>query len=119
LSTAHRIVTELVEWQVLSRDADGRYCVAGLPGEAPCPLRLREAAATIVADLGAVTGCAVRLGVLSDARISYVEKVSDTQPLSAWSAAATQPGAGGASVPGRRGPHGDPGARDRGTRPVA
>jgi len=94
LSTAHRIVTELVDWQVLSRDADGRYRLAApteVRGAALRPERLREAAAPIVADLGAVTHSAVRFGFLRDARVGYVEKPRDTRPLSAWSQAATLP----------------------------
>lgn len=93
LSTAHRIVTELVDWQVLSRDADGRYRLASTAaGRGDLhPEALREAAAPIVADLSTVTGGAVRFGFLRGARVVYVEKASDTEPLPGWSPAATLP----------------------------
>jgi DNA-binding IclR family transcriptional regulator len=94
LSTAHRILTELVGWEVLHRDPDGRSCLApaaGARGVGLCPLRLREAAAPTVTDLTAVTRRAVRFGFLRGARVSYIEKLTEMQPLSAFSSAATLP----------------------------
>jgi DNA-binding IclR family transcriptional regulator len=94
LSTAHRIITELVDWQVLSREADGRYRLAPTPGtrgDVLRPERLCAAAAPIITDLRAVTRSTVRFGFLRGARVSYVEKACAAQPLSAWSPAATLP----------------------------
>lgn len=94
LSTTHRIVGELADWQVLHRDADGRYrrqSAGGTHEAALTSSELRVAAGPTVTDLGSVTGSDVRLGVLQDSRVWYVEKAHGPQPLTAFSPAATLP----------------------------
>ncbi len=73
ISTTHRLVGDLVSRRVLERTEDGAYRV-GLPlrmigGLAmPSSPPLLEQALVVIADVAAVTGTAVRVGVLDSSR---------------------------------------------------
>jgi DNA-binding IclR family transcriptional regulator len=73
ISTTHRLVSDLVSRRVLERTEDGAYRV-GLPlrmigGIAlPSSPPLLEQALVVIADVAAVTGTAVRVGVLDGHR---------------------------------------------------
>jgi len=94
LTTTHRLVTELVAAQLLERSPDG-YRV----GPALSRLRATETvggptiaqlAPAVLDDLAAVTGRPVRLGVLRDLRVAYVEKAGRT-PTTSFAAGAQLP----------------------------
>jgi IclR family transcriptional regulator, acetate operon repressor len=75
ISTTHRLVGELVSRRVLERTGDGGYRV-GQPlrmiGDIspPSPPPLLERALDVIADVAAVTGTAVRVGVLDGHRLA-------------------------------------------------
>lgn len=78
LTTTHRLVTELVTAQLLERAPEG-YRVGPALGrlrarEAPGGPTVAQLAPAVLDDLAAVTGYPVRLGVLGDLRVAYVEK---------------------------------------------
>jgi DNA-binding IclR family transcriptional regulator len=81
ISTTHRLVWELVSRRVLERTAGGGYRV-GLPLRMiggisfPSPPPLLDRALEVIADLVAVTGTTVRVGVLDHRRLTVVA----TQP---------------------------------------
>jgi DNA-binding IclR family transcriptional regulator len=95
ISTAHRLTSELASWRLLERTADGRY-KAGLAlrmmgtGDS-CPPALRERAPCVLEDLSRVTRCRVRLGVLQDLEVAYIEKQPGPRPVSSFMPAATLP----------------------------
>jgi DNA-binding IclR family transcriptional regulator len=95
ISTAHRLTSELASWRLLERTADGRYR-AGLPlrmmgsGDA-CRPALRERAPCVLEDLARVTRCRVRLGVLQELEVAYIEKQPGPRPVSSFMPAATLP----------------------------
>jgi DNA-binding IclR family transcriptional regulator len=93
LSTAHRLVVELADWQLLSRGGDGRYVlVEPATRQADrAAADIRFAAGPIVEDLSAVTRRDVRVGVLDGSRVLYAEKTYGHRPLSNFSSAATLP----------------------------
>jgi DNA-binding IclR family transcriptional regulator len=76
VSTTHRLVGELTSRRLLERAENGAYRV-GLPlrmlGAAPAEISLLERAGDVLADLSAATRSTVRLGVLHDMRVAYVE----------------------------------------------
>jgi DNA-binding IclR family transcriptional regulator len=95
ISTAHRLSTELAAWHVLERTEDGLYRV-GLPlrmigGHAGNCHNLWERAPYVMEDLSSATRHDVRLGVLQNFSVSYIEKLAGHRPVSAWSDAATLP----------------------------
>jgi DNA-binding IclR family transcriptional regulator len=85
MSTAHRLLTELAAWRILERTPDGNYRI-GLPllmiggYTTPVPTLLHLAPAAM-ADLSCATGYDVRLGVLDDLEISYIEKPVGPHPI--------------------------------------
>lgn len=95
VSTAHRLVTELSAWGVLERTGEAQYQV-GVPvrvmgsrlGHASS---LDERARRVVEDVAAATHCAVRLGVLEEDGVAYIEKQATHRPLSNPSASAVLP----------------------------
>jgi DNA-binding IclR family transcriptional regulator len=95
ISTAHRLTSELASWRLLERTTDGRYR-AGLPlrmmgsGDA-CRPALRERAPCVLEDLARVTRCRVRLGVLQELEVAYIEKAPGPRPVTSFSPAATLP----------------------------
>ncbi|MET1071010.1 MAG: IclR family transcriptional regulator [Umezawaea sp.] len=80
LSTTHRLVSELVEWGALDRDADGRYHVGlrlwELAVLSPGSLGLRERAMPFLEDLYEVTHQNVQLAVRDGLEAVYVERIS-------------------------------------------
>jgi len=95
ISTAHRLTSELASWRLLERTTDGRYR-AGLAlrmmgsGDS-CAPELRERAPCVLEDLSRVTHSRVRLGVLQDLEVAYIEKQPGPRPVSSFMPAATLP----------------------------
>jgi len=95
ISTAHRLTSELASWRLLERTDDGSYR-AGLPlrvigaGSATTP-SIPERAPCVLEDLAGATRSRVRLGVLRELEVAYIEKEPGPRPVTAFSAAATLP----------------------------
>jgi DNA-binding IclR family transcriptional regulator len=94
LTTTHRLVSELVAAQLLERSPDG-YCVGPALGrlcatETAGGPSVAQLAPAVLDDLAAVTGRSVRLGVLRDLRVAYVEKVGRA-PATSFATAAQLP----------------------------
>jgi DNA-binding IclR family transcriptional regulator len=85
VSTAHRLTTELVEWEFLQRSGDKRYCVGTLLTEIGVQEwhepTITEHARRVLEDLSAATRATVRFGVLNDLAVSYIEKRPHTRPV--------------------------------------
>jgi DNA-binding IclR family transcriptional regulator len=95
ISTAHRLANELAAWRILERTDDGQYRV-GLPlrmigTQARYTPSLQERAPCVMEDLSAATRSDVRLGVLHDLEVAYIEKLAGHRPVSTFSPAATLP----------------------------
>ncbi len=95
ISTAHRLTSELASWRLLERTEDGLYR-AGLPLRMigtvdACPPSIAERAPCVLEDLSAATRSRVRLGVLQDLEVAYIEKQPGPKPTSGFTAAATLP----------------------------
>lgn len=85
VSTTHRLVGELASRRIVERTAGGGYQI-GLPlrmiGSGRPPHRpLQEIAAEVMADLAAVTGSTVRLGVLDGPRIAVTQARAGAGPV--------------------------------------
>jgi DNA-binding IclR family transcriptional regulator len=95
LTTTHRLVNELTASRLLERAPHGGYRVGPAIGRLhrdagrPEPA-LAEVAPAVLDDLAAATGHPVRLGVLRDLRVAYVEKVGRT-PATSFAAGAVLP----------------------------
>ena len=80
LSTAHRVVAELLAWGGLERDPDGRLRIGLRLWEvgalAPRGLGLREAALPFMEDLYEVTHQNVQLAVRDDTELVFVERIA-------------------------------------------
>ncbi|HEY1974866.1 MAG TPA: IclR family transcriptional regulator [Pseudonocardia sp.] len=80
LATASRLVAELVEHGLLSRDADRRVRIGirlwELGSRASPALGLREAAMPFLEDLHAVVGQHVQIGVLDGEDVLFIERLS-------------------------------------------
>jgi DNA-binding IclR family transcriptional regulator len=78
-ATAHRLVTELVEWGALERPARGRYRIGmwlwQIGSLAPVARDLRDAALPFLQDLGAVTGQVVHLVVVDGHEALFLERL--------------------------------------------
>jgi DNA-binding IclR family transcriptional regulator len=95
LSTAHRLVRELAAWKILERTDDSDYCV-GLPlrliGRAGgTATSLEERACLVLQDLSQALDADVRLGVLGDRDVTYIEKPRGRRPVTTFSQGATVP----------------------------
>lgn len=79
LSTTHRLVGELVEWEALERRGDGAYVVGRrlwrLGLLAPVQVELRELALPHLQDLHASTQENAHLAVREDSHALYIERV--------------------------------------------
>ena len=79
MSTAHRLLGELQEWDAVQRDADGKYFVGRrmwqLGSLAPVQRELREVALPAMQDLYEATHENVHLAVLNGAAALYVERI--------------------------------------------
>jgi len=97
VSTTHRLASELVAWGTLERSEDGTYRPGGhlQPiGDQPplLPATIREKANRVMSDLATATcRAAVRLGLLHDGAVVYVEKVASERPVTMFYEAATAP----------------------------
>lgn len=80
LSTAHRLLGELVAWGALERGADGRYRVGlkvwELGSLSPRGLPLREVALPFMEDLYEATHENVQLSVLDGDEVVFLERLS-------------------------------------------
>jgi DNA-binding IclR family transcriptional regulator len=80
LATTSRLVAELVEHGLLSRDSDRRVRIGirlwELGSRASPALSLREAAMPFLEDLHAVVGHHVQIGVLEGEEVLFVERLS-------------------------------------------
>src|SRR6478735_12009442 len=80
LSTAHRLVAELVAWQGLTRGADGSYEIGrriwDLGALAAVSRELRKAALPFMHDLSATTGENVHIAVLEGTNALYIDRIS-------------------------------------------
>jgi IclR family acetate operon transcriptional repressor len=78
VSTAHRLATELTEWGFLERTDDRRYRVGPLLTDLGVRSlhepNLSEHARRVLDDLSSATHATVRLGVLDQLAVSYIEK---------------------------------------------
>lgn len=85
LSTAHRLVAELVDWGALARDADGRYEVGrrlwDLGLLAPVSRGLRDVALPYLQDISAATGENAHLAVRDGSAALYVERISGSAAI--------------------------------------
>jgi DNA-binding IclR family transcriptional regulator len=82
VSTAHRLVAELVTWDALERDADGRYVVGRRLWKvgtlAPVARELRQASLPAMQDLYEATHENVQLAVREGNAALYVESIRGT-----------------------------------------
>lgn len=80
LTTAHRLVAELVDWQALVRRGDGSYAIGRRLWQlgllAPVQQELREVAAPYLHDVHAATGDVVQLAVREGLAVLYVDRVA-------------------------------------------
>ena len=95
LSTAHRLVRELAAWKILERTDEGDYCV-GLPlrligGSCGTTTSLEERACLVLQDLSQALDADVRLGLLTDHDVTFIEKPRGRRPVTTFSQGATAP----------------------------
>jgi DNA-binding IclR family transcriptional regulator len=95
LSTAHRLVRELAAWKILERTDEGDYCV-GLPlrligGSGGSTTSLEERACLVLQDLSQALDADVRLGVLTDHDVTFIEKPRGRRPVTTFGQRATAP----------------------------
>lgn len=80
LSTAHRLVAELVAWGALERDEDGSYRIGlrlwELGALAPRGQGLRETALPFLEDLSQISRENVQLAVREGAEVVFVERIA-------------------------------------------
>ena len=85
VSTAHRLTSELVEWEFLQKTDDKRYCVGSFLTEIGVQAwhepTIKEHARRVLEDLSAATRSTVRFGVLRDQAVSCIEKRPNTSPV--------------------------------------
>ena len=85
VSTAHRLTTELVEWEFLERTGDKRYCVGAFLTEIGVQAwhepTIKEHARRVLDDLSAATRATIRFGVLNRLAVSYIEKRPNTRSV--------------------------------------
>lgn len=97
ISTAHRLTNELVSCGMLERPVDGHFRVGsqlrGIASHARyVPPTFHDRARRVMEDLAAATGrCVVRLGVLEDLQLNYLEKAPGDRAVSVGSDSGTMP----------------------------
>jgi DNA-binding IclR family transcriptional regulator len=79
LTTTHRLVGELIDWQALARETDGSYVIGRRLWQlgllAPVNQDLRELALPYLQDVHAVTRQTVHLAVREETEALYVERL--------------------------------------------
>lgn len=97
ISTAHRLASELAAWGILERTEEGQYR-AGVQlkvigsQSTLAPANIHEKARRVMEDLAAATSRTnVRLGVLSNLNVAYIEKLPGSRPVSMFYEAITAP----------------------------
>jgi DNA-binding IclR family transcriptional regulator len=95
MSTAHRLVYELTDREWLTREPDGTFrhgpALERLAYDVPPKPTLQERGPHVVADLVEVLRRTVRLGVLDEMEISYIEKSPGYTPVTSFGPAARLP----------------------------
>lgn len=97
VSTAHRLATELLDWGMLQRTGEGQFRIGmqlrAIANQAAMVApNLHERARRVMEDLAAAAGRGVvRLGVLQDLQLAYLEKGPGDRPVPAAFDAATLP----------------------------
>jgi DNA-binding IclR family transcriptional regulator len=97
VSTAHRLAMELVDWGMLQRTGEGQFRVGtqlrAIANQATAVVpNLHERARRVMEDLAAASGRAVvRLGVLQDAEVLFLEKEPGDHPVPVAFGSATMP----------------------------
>ena len=85
LTTAHRLLAELVAWGALARRDDGRYEIGrklwDLGLLAPVQLELRQVAAPFLLDVHTATRDTVHLAVREGTNALYVERISGRESV--------------------------------------
>lgn len=85
LSTTHRLIAELVEWEGLTRGADGRYEIGrriwALGSLSAVSRELRAIALPFMQDLSATTGENVHIAVLDGDRALYIDRISGSRAV--------------------------------------
>jgi IclR family acetate operon transcriptional repressor len=87
VSTAHRLALELVDWGMLQRTGEGQFRIGtqlrAIANQATAaPPTLHERARWVMEDLAAAAGRAVvRLGVLKDLEVLFLEKEPGDHPV--------------------------------------
>ena len=85
LSTAHRLVAELVAWGALARRSDGRYEIGrriwDLGLLAPVSLGLRDVALPFLQDISSATGENAHIAVRDGTSALYVERISGSRAV--------------------------------------
>jgi DNA-binding IclR family transcriptional regulator len=88
VSTAHRLTSELVEWEFLQKTDDKRYCVGTFLTEIGVQSwhepTIKEHARRVLEDLSAATRSTVRFGVFKDLAVSCIEKRPNTSPAASY-----------------------------------
>jgi DNA-binding IclR family transcriptional regulator len=95
LTTTHRLVAELAAARLLERTTAGGYKVGPAVGrlhrdDDRCGSTVAQLAPAVLDDLASATGGPVRLGVLRDLRVAYVEKAGRA-PATSFAAGAVLP----------------------------
>src|SRR5207244_138333 len=94
-STAHRLVTELTAHEILIRAEDGTYragqSVQVFAAGDSQPQSISDWARPVMEDLSRSLCTQVRLGVLCDLLVAYIEKGPGHEPVSRFSKKATVP----------------------------
>jgi DNA-binding IclR family transcriptional regulator len=97
ISTAHRLATELLEWGMLQRTGEGQFRVGmqlrAIANQAAAVApNLHERARRVMEDLAAVSPYGVvRLGVLQDLEVAFIEKAPGDRPVPTAFDSATMP----------------------------
>ncbi|UVI37337.1 IclR family transcriptional regulator [Brevibacterium spongiae] len=81
LSTAHRLINELVEWEFLSRTPQGRYQLGLRIWEMGQNVgrQLRETASPFIQDLYSFTGETSQLAIRDGREVLYIDRVYGTE----------------------------------------
>jgi DNA-binding IclR family transcriptional regulator len=95
ISTVHRLASELAAWGMLERTEDATYRIGSplkiIGSTDRVPPTVHERARAVLEDLAATTHTDVRLGILDNLQVAYIEKEAGHKPVSGFTTAATLP----------------------------